>query len=639
MKLMKKFACAICKYKTSDLDQLNKHCLDFHECDDCGSTFVNKAYHNCIKVPQVGMGQGSLIIPEDEQGRPVFVKESSSLRDTICVFSKAFLDDEFITLDSAVNSVHKYIIELIGSYITLHTSLRLKILAEMVMLNNKTQAISTKLYPSGVMRVGHKNFIEPSVQSSVRYLNALVLLLANQVSGLTLLFIKTIKIVLMKYQPLIGRSFIPISPELKGKHGLINPRTKSNCFEISLLISLYWKTIKLDGIKSFHEVKGHQKIKLRRIMERPSTWEKLLKSGKIKIGDHGFGDDMTGLEKVETENNCSIVIYHYSKKLNNVVPLRTSKFKSTNNAFLLLLYKSHLPKNQQKKYKGDLHYAAIINPCAFFAVKNRGYLNVCQLCGCPYRNPNHVDSCLSNENAEYSFPTEDYYRFNGYFRKLYPPFYIIFDFLYSNDQQTGDNITFDVIGYTLLGLDCTNKILFEETFIGENAVSKFNDTLFLNCYYLFEKLVQCQLPLRTNSTERKLAKQIRVCESCETEVSAKNPITINHSRHDVSIPNNFICSRCNIMWYSKRKIFVYSHNLPLHAKYILSHFGELGLKKVHIIPQRSSDDILSFTVDRKITFIDLRKHLDKNLHELMRETCTENLSQSINERIVYLRKR
>lgn len=622
MKLIKKFACAICKYKTSDLENLNKHCEDSHECDLCGSTFVNKAYHNCIKIPQVGMRHSSLTIPEDENGNPVFVKENSSLRDTICTFSKSFNDEEFVTLDAAIKSVNAYLIKLVESYINVHTSLRMKILAEMIMLNNKTQVVSSKLYPSGVMRVGHINFIQPSISSCVRYLNALVILLANQVSGLQLLYIKKISIVCMKYHPRIGSSFFPVNSELKGRHGLINPRTKSKCFEVSLLISLYWKDIKING-KSFHELKGSLKIKLRRILERQSTWDNYLKNEKIKMRCQGFGDDMRGIEQVETDNNCSIVIYHYSKKLKCVVPLRTSKYISNNNVFLLLLYKSHLHKNQQRRYKGDLHYSVIINPCAFFAVKHRGYLSICQLCGCPYRNKNHVSKCLSNDNAEYLFPSEDNYRFNGYYRKLYPPYYIIFDFLYANDKETSENITFNVLGYTMLGLDCTNKILFDECYIGENAVTKFNDTLFLNCYYLLEKLVQCQLPLRTDPTERKLAKEIKVCESCECEITAKNPITINHSRHDVTIPNNMICSRCNIMWYSKRKILVYSHNLSRHAKYILSNFGEMGLKRVHIIPQRSSDDLLSFTVDRKITFIDTRKHLDHDLHELMRETCME----------------
>lgn len=198
-----------------------------------------------------------------------------------------------------------------------------------------------------------------------------------------------------------------------------------------------------------------------------------------------------------------------------------------------------------------------------------------------------------------------------------PAFFVTFNFLYGISAKSDSFMEshLNVYGYGLLITNGKSQQEHCEYFIGENAVDRFLNTLFVHAQYYLDSMISNQIPLNATAEERKYAKTIKICENCKRDITPQNPVHIDHNHH-VEEPNQFLCSFCNKLKYCKRMVYIYTHGLSKNGKAILANISEEGIKQIKIIPQSANDGILAMIFSRKFVFIDAANHLSANFYEM-----------------------
>lgn len=620
LQLKKRFRCNICDYTTNDIEILQDHCDNNHNCLLCSRVFMFKDFHSCIASRQVGTGRSVIQEPVDQEGNNFFHKDGQSFKDVISSYSYAF-DETYNFIRDALDSIKDKVHELINSYVKFHSSIKLKISAYLLMYDEKSETYLHKLYPSALFRVGSTAFTGEAVDNAITYIDALVSILAHSISGLTLIKCEKLNFVIMKNKPRSGNAYLPAGPFLSNRQGLVNPRVSKNCFYHAALIALCAHEIKNKDNNSYFDAKGYEKKNLKRRLEKESTWLEYLKNKPLKHANLDYGDDLTNLPLFESANLVSCTIFKYSKKEGQVMAIRTTNVHCQKHINLLQICRSHLPKALRSRYKSKMHWAVILNASSFFRIKTLKYKGMCKFCGSLYRNLGHEAMCVTNANMNLIFPSNKKYNFTGYYRCVLPAFFITFHFLYA-EVESGE---LEVIGYGLLVTDCDNNLEHSSFFVGKNAVDTFLNEVFLNAEYQLNKMVNEQLKLEASKEEREFAKSLDSCTMCLREINHNNKITIDHNHHSIEDKGKhmYICSYCNKLKYPKRLAYIYCHSLSKNAKYILSNLSASAFKHVKIIPQRTSNSILALIFKGKFVFVDFEQHISLSLYDLIEKNSDD----------------
>lgn len=624
-KIEKKFKCGLCSFKTNDLEILNDHYYDIHHCTICGSSFYSKIFHQCITVNQVGRGRGAAIEePVNENGEPFFHKESQSFRDAIAVFSYDFSNQHIPLVEDAVNHVRTPLLSLLKAYLNEHGGIRVKLAFEMLMHSPKLDKELKKKYPSSPMRCLHENFLDDVLDDCINYVTALTHLLSHEISGLHLLQILKMTITILKYKPKVAEGYLPNGPFLSGRHGILNVKQNTGrCFLYAVISAIYYDKIKING-KTINEVKGNERMLMKRKLENAATWEPYIRSHNLQVTDQPYGEDLSALDSFEDINRISVSVYKYSKKAGTVVPIRLTKRKFDLHVTLLLLFRIHLPKYERKRYTAVMHFACITDASAFFSLKRLRYLGLCRYCGGFYKSSVHEDICFTNDFT-LRFPKTTNYKYTEGYRLCIPPTFFVYDFLMTADE-TG---MLKVSGFGLVGISSENKILFSNFYIGSDALNKFYDQLFSNAYFYLDKLVADQIPLSVTKEEREAARLVTSCYACGKDFGPDNPGPVFNHDHYINSQSDRIsypCQSCNTLIYPLRKMVTFGYGLNKHLKYLLSHLSEKALKSVYICPQRATDTFISMTINRKILFLDAEYHFNnQHLHDLLSQLDDDDL--------------
>lgn len=607
-KINTRFRCGYCSYSTDSLEHLNEHNLDQHYCEFCDCRFRLKLHHQCIIRSHFGAGPSKAIVePHRSDGTPWFIPEMRVFGDTLASYTYTF-DTSYETISAAIKSVIDPLVALMKSFIRTHSSIRFRIIVELLLYDQKEQIQRRRTYPSVFNTVSHINLSLEAIDNIVAYLEALYGLMQNELSGLILERVENMKIVFVKRKFNTAKSFIPLPNGHRKKQGVINPKCTDKCFLISCLIALNINAFRVNGL-TYLEATGRNKQTLKRLLERESTWKPYISANELKFWDLGYGNDFANLAVFEKANNLSITVFKYCKTTDAFIAIRTCREIQTRHINLLLLCRAHLAKSDRKNYASKQHLAVLADSKRFFSARKRGFVDICRLCGALYRNENHESECNTNGNVKQKFPKEKFYKFTQYHKRVLPAVIATFTLLFSSCSQDKGVHALSVIGYSLFISSCENKREFSKTVICNDSVACIEsllDNLFVNSTSAMERVLDSQYPLRTSSAERAHAKTITKCMSCGKRPSQSNPICINHNHLEEKAEHTYICAQCNLLEYSKRCIYVYCVDINLCAKQILNNVSEDLLKDITIIPK--GDKILSITIRRKYILIDFNNH-------------------------------
>ncbi len=398
----------------------------------------------------------------------------------------------------------------------------------------------------------------------VNYISALCELMAHNLSGLILIKCLSLNVTIMKFSPKKGNGYIPLGP-CKNKKGIICSRVNDNCFAASVLLALHTKNFKTPDQKTYFNTKGYEKIKIKRYLEKKETAIKLINQSNLKYACLNYGEDLSLLGLFETSNSIGVNVYKYSIKEKGIVTVRACQALYENNISLLMLYRSHLPLKERKRYSSKIHFAAIVCKDSFFAIKRKKYIGFCDHCTSYYNSPTHPIQCLSGIRSEYIVPSKLNYRFTGLHRMLVPQISIFFTFIYGNKSDNEKVIDLFVLGYGLVGIDALYQEKFANFYIGPDALDNFYDYLLVNCNYYLDELVQNQLPLVVTNEERNIMKQIKACFCCGRTFDGKDVIVVCNHHHHQLISNNYPCRECNSMYYNPRRIICFTNDLAING--------------------------------------------------------------------------
>lgn len=624
--ITKLFKCGICSFSCSDIDILQSHTYEKHACLECNRQFFCKLYHCCKKKknfmiggsnnPQPGSSSSSS--PSLSPPVPVgFHKISSSFKDTLCVYKHEFLQD-FAIISDAMDSIDKQLQSLVLTYVNLHNGIRLKLFLEMLFEDSKTLEQKIKSYPSAAFRIPHKTFINQGIKDCVTYLTSLCELLAQEISGLVLLKIINCRVVIMKYLPTQAKGKLGLG-YLKRKRGILNSNVDQNCFHVSVVLCLHANNFILKNGKKFSETTKRERQKAKAFLESKKTGQQLCEKYPMRYSNLNYGKDLSLLNTFEQENNVAVSVYKFSKKYNAIITLRAPDKDYPRSCSLLMLSRSHLPKNEQLKYRNKYHFASIVNPNIFFNTKRKKALGFCNKCSTHYTNPSHLKTCMSGQNPEYKFSKKIEYRYTDLQKAIIPECTLYFQFLYANESYVKNVVKCKIIGFGLLGVDANYKELFSHFYVGNDSVEVFFDHMLLNASFYLDKMITSQLPLTATTEEREYMKTLKTCPMCNRDYDkAKNIIVvINHHHHDPEIPKTFICNQCNLKYYCLRKIFAFTFGLDICGKELLENISTTAIKHVQLIPKSETDSFLGIILKNKFILYGAENHLSETLYNSM----------------------
>lgn len=180
------------------------------------------------------------------------------------------------------------------------------------------------------------------------YIEGLVRIMAHEISGNTLLYCQKVILSIVKHAPRVGHGYLPPSPHLARRKGLLIPKVSKHCFYYACLIALYANEVALKAIgKTYTDARGAEKKLLKRLLERKCTWTPYFDNGVLVNGKNDYGDDLSLISEFESKNMVSVCIWSWSRKANQVVALRTTRVYADKHINLILLSRWHLPKSQQ----------------------------------------------------------------------------------------------------------------------------------------------------------------------------------------------------------------------------------------------------------------------------------------------------
>lgn len=629
--------CGICSFSTNEIHLLEDHVESFHQCTTCGETFNEKRFHYCVPrrpLFQRGLGVG-IKIPLDATNKPVFVLKASAFKDTIATYTHDFRDTGLNDAIEATHTIINPLLDLARQYLLKHKGIRIKLLFRMLLNSPKDGKDVEKQYPSAPMKVMHENFLRDTIMNCATYVSRLAVLLSHEISGLNLKRILSTDISIIKYRPKLAEGSLPLPGDLANRHGLINVLNDGNCFLYAVCCSLYYKSIVNEAGDNIETAKGTARQALKRKLAKPSTYHSYARS--IKCPREVYSDDMSPVDEFENLNtDISVSILRYSSAAKEIVPLRLTKVMRPRHVFLLLISRHQIMKDlkknggekrlrRQKSFTAEYHFLSIYNISAFMAAKSNKFLGVCRFCFGKYRIIDHETRCFQNDYANLVLPVNERYKYNELWRMCLPPTWFVYQLLF-----TGDKANLNISGFSLLGLNSKFEIKYKTTYLGEDAIQVFFDSLLVNSYYFMDVDERSHIPLRPKKEDYENIKRVKNCYICGSVPTEKNRIVMHHDHfsdlvngervpgHCAGNVLSFPCSNCNLLMKHRGRVMVYGFNLSLHAKYFLPYLSERGVQSLFVSPMKSAEQYGSLTINRKIQFVDLSYHFNtENLHDIL----------------------
>lgn len=604
----KEFTCRRkdCTFKTLIYNKLCDHIENNHLCRRCNCACKNIITHKCRKeadnteIPDVAIDDTTFTI-----------KQKSNKGAVVTLFHKYTM--KLILLEEAIQLVHTDLAKLLNKYIKKHNGIRAMISVQAMCTELKTGDQKIKTFHSPFSRLTHSAFTDEVIIFSRDYIENVIRLLTETGSGIRIEEFIGMDVNIGIYRPIRPRGFIKLPKKLRGRHGLLNIKTKNQCFKLCIVAALFPEKIKFKKYSDVSEVDRtyYHKKYFTRMMQSETTYISAITEieNKKLLDFSGFENnfDINDLHLFEERNKLTINIYEWNDQDELVTPFRITKlnFGPKKHINLLLLSND----------KGD-HVVLIQDSSRFFGKSGFRKKQVCPWCLQGYVNPDHERRCKAQHDIGLILPSIEgnKIKFKD-FHKCLPPVYRMYsDLLYINSK---DGIT--VGGYGFVAIGPEGEIVDKEFYIGEKSMEMYL-TRVLDLAKEMKTQIECtNLPLPEMSNEEQAEFDMATtCTVCGCDFSLHNPKVRHHSHHISGYKISPVCQRDNLQIKAKTQIPLFSPTqTKLGSHLILQNLKSTQQVSINIIP-KSNENFISVILGNKLKLVDTRKFLDFSLQDLIK---------------------
>ena len=405
------------------------------------------------------------------------------------------------------------------------------------------------------------------------------------------------------YQPVAGRSYLPLPEKLANKKAIVNVQNKdNNCFLWSVLAGL-------------HPARKHS--------ERVSWYRPYLHT--LKYDHMPMPVISKDLRKFEKENHLAINVFGYDK---HVYPLYiTDRRDNVTHINLLLITRGE-----------SRHYCLIKNLDRLLSgsSKNEHRKYHCLYCLYGYTTrklkQDHQPICGQYDPQYIEYPKGEakWLKFTGIFKQLRIPYVIYADFETMPQPISGCNR--DPINsytekrhyhepcgysYTVVGLDADHSkpaVVYR----GPDVIDHFLEDMVKEESEILQKLNEIK-PMKLTPEDWRQFYRARDCHICQKPLKGRR---VRDHCHVTGAFRGAAHNTCNINYNFKKRIPVFFHNLRgFDSHLIMQGLGKYKERKLECIPN-NMEKYISFTFD-KLVFLDSLQFLSESLGNLVENLAAE----------------
>ncbi|MES2286721.1 MAG: hypothetical protein V4547_13615 [Bacteroidota bacterium] len=594
-----------CNFTTNEYNELNDHIVDLHYCKKCNCECKSRFTHHCRKPKDESE------IPDVDIADTLFQIKHRSNKGAVQTLQHKYTTN-IIVLKNAVQVIYSDLVSLLQKYIKEHQGIRCKLAFEIDCTELKTEERKIKNFHSPFSRLIHSSHIDEILVFSINYIENVIKLLTENGSGIRIEGILSVEVDIGIYKPIRPRGYIKLPHGLKGRQGLLNIKTKDDCFKLSIIAALFEKQLRFPKYSDIapEMLTNVQKKYIKRQMEKPETFkllENTVKNDKL-LDFSGFETeiDVNDLYVFEKNNGVSVNIYEFDENISDVYPSRI-----TNNFFGMERHVNLLLLSQ----KQNAHIVLIREPSRFFGRHGLNTSSICPWCSQGFSSYDHLEKCkiMNDVGLTLPSPQNNTTKFKDFHKCLPPAYRMYSDFLYINSKNG-----MTVGGFGLVALGPQGEIVDSEFYIGTDAMEKFMPyVLSLSSKFIhFIQNTTIPIPEMTDP-EKTIFEIARCCEVCGKYFTTENPKTRHHSHHIIGYPITPVCQQCNLQIKPKNILSMFS---PTHSKMgshmILQNIKAKDATSVFIVP-KSSENFVSIFFGNKLKLVDTRKFLDFSLQEII----------------------
>jgi hypothetical protein len=238
-----------------------------------------------------------------------------------------------------------------------------------------------------------------------------------------------------QYRPLIGRGRkkgikYPVPKKLQ-QNGITIPQVETGCFKYSILIHLYRKEItkQLFGHTREDMLKTNQRLKLRRKLQHPLSYRRILQDSSFNIDFTNFDSEVRieQIDEFEQRNNIGINVFSLEQEK---IPLRITKQIFPCHINLVLLH-----YNGQETY----HFGVLSSLSRFLGKKGNRKRQFCRFCLKPKKRIDENEAACENNVKTFKPPKTQFYEFKRQTAFQDHIFKFFFKFIYYEDDRLMGN--------------------------------------------------------------------------------------------------------------------------------------------------------------------------------------------------------
>ncbi|XP_053204035.1 uncharacterized protein LOC128388631 [Panonychus citri] len=404
------------------------------------------------------------------------------------------------------------------------------------------------------------------INSSLEFITDKIDQFTQRGSGWTVNKIQSIDLLVGKYKPFRGgceREQLPLF--IRNKKCLISPKTDTDCFMFSVLISLHKSSINCGRTSSYTQF----------------------------VGQYDFSDvrGLVSIDNIEIfmrKNNLSINVYTCYPDSKAVVPLKICNEEKEKHVDLFLL-------NQ--------HYYAISNFNRLVSKGQKRNRFFCKRCLCSFntneRKLFHLNECQKTTAQRLILPdlNNSTLKRNQYRKEVQFPVCIYADFetlnVKNNDEtSTVSNLT--PCSYGLVAVDWNGIVICKDFYLGEDAGKKFLEKIISLEPFIRDHIAKNIKPLYLTSNEEKEFREATVCHICSKPLGSD--IRVRDHDHLTGKFRGAAHQPCNLEYQVPTQIPVVFHNLK-------NFDGHIIIKALDSSMFKDKPSIIAHTTEKFIGFI------------------------------------
>ncbi|XP_067673083.1 uncharacterized protein [Haliotis asinina] len=453
-------------------------------------------------------------------------------------------------------------------------------------------------------------------------------------SGLNVSAIVLLKLTVVKFAPFSGGTYIPLPPALaKHTYCITNVKNEDNnlCFPLSILAKLFPSKVN-------KERQSHYLPYLNQLNLEGFTFPMSLKQiprfeqvNQLSINVYGFEDGtlypMFISEVLDVEKNRQVDLLLLSEE-------------SEPDDFVGVLGLEDHEEAMEIDKSPNMHYCLItrLNGLVRYRKGEKNMCFVCRKCLWSFSSKTRLEAhktyCYTKaQRVDLPKPEEAVYQFGlrSQSKTERAKFLIVADFesLLVPEQGNTSRLNRHVPCAYAYKVVCTDEQYSKpiQTYVGQNAAEHFIENI-LKEYDEIMNLFDSVKPIQLTEQDQRLIASTTHCGLCGELLGSDRVLDHDHLSGKF---RQVLHNKCNLNFQLRKKVVVMFHNLEHYDAHLLLEVAQkFGDREITVIPH-TTEQFLSFTVDKHLVFLDSYKFLQSSL-----EALTQNQLKKGEDTFVYL---